>query len=124
MKTALAGLLLGACLGGCRACPPDWLEAPPEGTGALHAAATSGPVFVDARAEDVALTRAVRVLADARGLDVERHLTARLGDEGERVVVEALGPDGLHDDFEDLELVELRECDGRVHVLVRLPVAP
>lgn len=119
---ALAALASAACQG--LGCPPAWIDDPPRADDALYAAGSAGPVFVDARAEDVALTRAVRVLADARGLDVERHLSARLGDERERVVVEALGPEGLLDDFAQLELVEQRACDDHVHVLVRLPHAP
>ena len=111
---AAAALLAAACT----ACPPGWLEHPPGSEEWIYASGSSGEVYVEARARDVALTRAARRIADALGLDVEARLSVVERDG--RLFAEAVGPDGRIDVFEGLELVDEIECDGITHVLVRL----
>ncbi len=113
-------LLAGLSLPACSSCPPSWAESVRAEPGFTYAAASCGEVFVDADATGLALTRAARRLADALGLDVEQRLAVRLSDE--RLFVEAVGPSGPLTALDDLELVDLRVCDGRTHALVRLPV--
>lgn len=124
LRLARLGLLLvaGALGGACRACPPDWLEHPPVSSEWLYASGSSGEVYVEAKARDVALTRAARRLADALGLDVETRLSVVELDD--RLFTEAVGPSGPLRDFDELELVSRVECDGVTHVLVRLRRPP
>ena len=115
-RRALVAALLTAA---CTLCPPGWLEHSPTSPDWLYASGSSGKVFVEAKARDVALTRAARRIADALGLDVEERLSVVERDG--RLFTEALGPDGPLDALDGLELVDEVECDGVTHVLVRLP---
>lgn len=106
-------------LAACSSCPPGWAEEPPARDGFLYAAASSGALLGPDEAT-VATTRALRVLADELGLDVERRLSVVEADG--RLWVEAVGHDAVHDAaFEGVEVVDRHECDGRTHVLVRVP---
>jgi hypothetical protein len=106
----------------CALCPPPWLEQPPVSEDWIYAAGSSGEVFVEAEARDVALTRAARRIADALGLDVEARLSVVERDG--RLFAEAVGPLGPLPVFDGLELLEQVECDGVTHVLVRLRRPP
>ena len=120
MRALHLGLLAGAALlvAACTACPPGWLEHPPASDEWIYASGSSGEVYVEARARDVALTRAARRIADALGLDVEERLSVVERDG--KLFSEAVGPDGPIDTLQGLELVDEVECDGVTHVLVRL----
>jgi len=118
-SAALCTALLAAA---CTLCPPSWLERPPVSDEWIYAAGSSGEVFVEAEARELALTRAARRLADALGLDVEERLSVVERDG--QLFTEAVGPDGLLDVFDGLELVDEAECGGVRHVLVRLPRRP
>jgi hypothetical protein len=111
---ACAGLLAAACT----LCPPSWLEHPPISPDWIYASGSSGEVFVEAEAHDVAATRAARRIAEALGLDVEARLSVVERDG--RLFAEAIGPSGPLDVFDGLELVSEVECEGVTHVLVRL----
>ena len=117
--TALCVALLAAA---CTGCPPSWLEHPPVSPDWIYASGSSGKVFVEAEARDVALTRAARRIADALGLDVEARLSVVERDG--QLFSEAVGPAGPLDDFDGLELVNQVECEGVTHVLVRLRRPP
>ena len=118
--TLVASLTALLTLGvACSSCPPAWVERVPESPGWLYASGSCAPVFVDADATAMALTRAARHLTDALGLDVEPRLSVRQLDG--RLFVEAVTPDGPVDALDELELVELVECEGTVHALLRLP---
>lgn len=114
LAAAFVALLAAACAG----CPPSWLEQPPDAPDWIYATGSSGEVFVEAEARDVALTRAARRIADELGLDVEERLSV-ISRDG-RLFAEAVGPQGPLEVFDGLELVEQAECDGVMHVLVRL----
>jgi hypothetical protein len=117
-----AALLAALLLSGCGACPPRWLEHPPEEREALFATGSCGEVMVDADALQVALVRAARRIADRLGLDVEPRLSVVHADG--RLFVEALTPDGPTGALDGLQLVDSAECDDVTHVLVRLPRGP
>jgi hypothetical protein len=112
-------LLPALLLTACATCPPGWVGAVPDDAGWLHATGSSGEVFVETDARNVALTRAARQLADALDLDVERRLSVVFADG--RLFVEAVGPGGPVHDLDDLQLVDQAECGGTTWVLVRLP---
>jgi hypothetical protein len=112
-------LLPALLLTACATCPPGWAADVPEDNGWLHAAGSSGEVFVEADARNVALTRAARRIADVLDLDVERRLSVVFADG--RLFVEAVGPDGPLHDLDELQLVDQAECGGTTWVLVRLP---
>ena len=118
---ARAGLALGlaASLVACGSCPPQWVAAPPQQRGWLHASGSAGDVFVDADPVGLALTRAARRLGDELGLDLERRLAVSLADG--RLWVDAEGPQGPVEALDALQLVDLVRCDGQTYVLVRLP---
>ena len=119
---AVSGWLALACaaaLGACSACPPGWLAELPRDAGWTYAAGSAGPVFVDADSRNLALSRAARALAAALGIDTEQRVSVVLSDG--RLFVELVGREGPTDALDDLELVELVECDGDTHALVRLP---
>lgn len=117
-----AGLCAALLAAACTLCPPSWLERPPSSDDWIYAAGSSGEVFVEAEAREVALTRAARRLADALGVNVEERLSVVERDDV--LFVEAVGPDGPLDVFDGLELVDEAECGGVKHVLVRLPRRP
>ena len=108
--------------GACSSCPPGWVEELPRSAGWTYAAGTCAPVFVDADASQLALTRAARQLAHSLGIDVEARLSVRQLDGA--VFVEAIGDAGPTDALDALEVVEVVTCDGTVHALVRLPQDP
>jgi hypothetical protein len=114
-----APLLLAAALAACRTGPPSWAGHPPQQPGWLYAEGRCGEVFVDADARRVALTRAARGLADQLGLDVERRL-AVVPSPGDRLFVEALGPEGPQHALDAMQLVDEAKVDGVTYVLVRL----
>jgi hypothetical protein len=123
-RRRLAGLagLAAVALAGCSACPPAWVERPPESRAALYASGRCGDVYVDADARNVALTRAARRLAELLGLDIEPRLTVVHADG--RLFVEALTPAGPTHALDGLELVDEAVCDDVTFVLVRLPMRP
>jgi len=114
LAAACAALLAAACT----ACPPSWIGHPPVSPGWIYATGSSGEVFVEAEARDVALTRAARRIADELGLDVESRLSVVERDG--KLFAEAVGPQGPIELFDGLELVDEADCDGVTHVLVRL----
>lgn len=118
----LAVLCVALLASACTLCPPSWLEHPPVSPDWIYASGSSGQVFVEAEAGDVALTRAARRIADALGLDVETRLSVVERDG--RLFSEAIGPTGPLDVFDGLELVSQVECQGVTHVLVRLRRPP
>lgn len=105
---------------GCQTCPPSWVDAPPTEAGWLFASGRCDKVFVDADPTTLALGRAARRLADQLGLVLEARLSVRHLDG--RLFVEAAGADGRVDALDELELVDLVNCDGTVYALLRLPV--
>ncbi len=125
MPTVLLVLLCAGVMPACTSCPPAWAGTTPEAVEWTYGVGEAGEVFVDADAVNVALTRAARSISAALGLDVERRLSVVLV-EG-KLFVEAYGPEGRVSVLDDLELVELTECDDaraegrRVYVLLRLP---
>ena len=118
-RYAFVVAFLSLFLAGCAQCPPVWASTLSDDETGWLAAGVAGTTFVDADAERLALTRAVRLLADRLGIDVETRLSV-MHVNGE-LFVEARGEGGEIIDFSSLELVDLRECDDHVHVLVRLP---
>ena len=118
-RHALGVAFLSLFLAGCAQCPPVWASTLSDDETGWLAAGVAGTTFIDANAERLALTRAVRVLADRLGVDVEARLSVMRvnGD----LFVEARGKEGEITDFSSLEVLDLRECDEHVHVLVRLP---
>lgn len=118
-RHALGVAFLSLFLAGCAQCPPIWASTLSDDETGWLAAGVAGTTFVDVDAERLALTRAVRLLADRLGVDVEVRLSVMHvnGD----LFVEARGEGGEVTDLLSLELVDLRECNDHVHVLVRLP---
>lgn len=120
MTRALLAALLGTALAACSSCPPGWIDAPPHEAGWVYGAAAAGKTYVDARATDLALTRAARVVAAGLELSLPGGLAVSL--RGGRPWVEAFDEQGAVHALDDLELVDLVECDGRTYALVRLRV--
>ena len=63
-RHALGVALLSLFLAGCAQCPPVWASTLSDDETGWLAAGVAGTTFIDANAERLALTRAVRVLAD------------------------------------------------------------
>jgi hypothetical protein len=114
----LVALILFA--GGCSSCPPDWADRVELSDGYRYASASVGQLSVNVDPANLALTRAVRRLADALELDVERRLS--VVHSGESLFVEAYGSAGQVHEFDELEFVELVRCGERTHARVRLAV--
>ncbi len=119
-RAPLAACILVTMAAGCRACPPGWVSDPPERQGWIHAAGSSGDVYVEADATALALTRAARAISERLGLDVERRLSVVYADG--RLFVEAVGADGPSSALDRLEFLDSTRCDERTWVLVRLPL--